>query len=140
MREEYDEAIIQLGIGQLFVKAKVNEENDVYDRDINGEGKEGDTESKEKKLAVAPWVTDEVKVLCRLIKEGAGRGAKHRSRNKKADEKCKNRKGKKKKDLKVFLDEVIDKKVEVKMADNTVPLSKAISSAVDVPFPAGWQQ
>ena len=63
---------------------------------------------------------DEVKVICRLIKEVRDEGL-SADENKKADEKCKNQKGKKKKDLKVFLDEVIDKKVEVKMANNGLP-------------------
>lgn len=130
LREEYDEAIIREALDR-FVKSKVSHENDDSDSNASGEGKEEGTESKEKKLAVAPWVTDEVKVICRLIKEVREEGL-SADEKKKAEEKHKNQKGKKKKDLKVFLDEVIDKKIEAKMANNAAALSKAISSAVDI--------
>lgn len=133
LREEYDEATIREALDR-FVKSKVSDENDDADSEPSDEGAEESSEakSKEKKLAVAPWVTEELKIICRLIKEVRDEGATP-DEQKKAEEKHKNQKGKKKKkDLEFFLEEVIDKKIKAQMANNARALTAAIGSAVDV--------
>lgn len=125
-----DEAIIREALDR-FVKSKVSDENNDANSEPSDEVAGENTESKDKKLAVAPWITEEIKIICRLIKEVRDEGL-TADEMQKAEEKQKNQKGKKKKDLKVIVEEAIDKKIEAKMTNNAKALSDAIGSAVDV--------
>ena len=130
LKEEYDENIIREALDR-FVKSKVKDENDEDAGEGDEEPLEKSKESSEKKLAVAPWITEEIKIICKLVKEVRDEGLTD-DEKKKAEEKHMKQRGRNKKDLNLFLEEVIDKKIRVKMTSSADALSKAISSAVDV--------
>lgn len=123
LKGEYEESIIQETL-ERFVKAE--SKNDYEDENIE----EFDS-STEKKLAVAPWVTEEFKILCQIVKETRNEGLSE-DEHQKATQKFEKKKGEKKKELNVFIDQALGKKIERKMKEKADTLKKGIASAVDV--------
>ena len=125
--EEYSEDIIREALDR-FVKSKAKEKNGT---DVEESQTEETDESSEKKLAVAPWVKDEFKVICKVVREVREAGLTETEREK-AIEKFKKQTGKKKKNENYFIEQAIAKKIDVGMQDNSDALAKAVGSAVDV--------
>lgn len=130
LRGQFEEPIIREALDR-FVKSKIKDEDDDSNDESGVELPDELNESKEKKLAVAPWITEEIKIICQHVKEVRDEGLTEDEKQK-AEEKHKKQKGKKKKDLSVFLEDAIDKKIRAKMASSADALSKAIGSAIDV--------
>lgn len=120
---EFEENIIQETL-ERFVRTKTNDDTD---EDSESEG----NDSSEKKLAVAPWVKEEFRILCQAVKEVKQKGLAEDERQK-AMEKFEKQKGKKKKDVEYFMDQIFTKKIEDRIAVHAEALSKAVGSAVDV--------
>ncbi|MCG2740029.1 MAG: type I-E CRISPR-associated protein Cas7/Cse4/CasC [Syntrophaceae bacterium] len=111
---------------ERFAKTKSNEDED---DDIQ---EEGDSEKGTvKKIAVAPWIKDEFKVICQIVKEvrDAGLSSEEEEKAKQVFEK---QKGKKKKPLGNFIDAAFGKKIDKQLETNREVLLKAIGSATDV--------
>ncbi len=123
LKGNYKEAIIQEAL-ERFVKAE--SKNDSGDENTD----ESDN-STEKKLAVAPWITEEFKVLCQTVQEARNEGL-SADEHQKATQKFEKQKGRKKKELSVFIDQAMGKKIERKMKEKADTLNKGIASAVDV--------
>jgi len=123
LKSEYEEAIIQEAL-ERFVKAKPKDDSKADNAD------ESDN-STEKKLAVAPWITEEFKILCQTVQEVKNEDLTEEE-HRRAKQKCEKQKGKKKQELNFFIDQALGKKIESKMKEKAVALKKAIASAVDV--------
>ena len=124
LKEDFDELTIREGL-ERFAKTKSDDEGDENDSE--------DVEEKtsDKKLAVAPWIKDEFKIICKIVKEVRmeGLSAEDKEKAKQAYEK---QKGKKKKPLEHFIDIAIGKKIEKRLEVNRGALLSAISTATDV--------
>ena len=128
LKDEFEDSIIQEAL-ERFVKAEVaaedNEENQV---DVEIETK------PDKKLAVAPWIMEEIKVLCRLVKEvhEAGLSPEEEDKALKDFEKQRAPKKGEKKPLEHYRGQIYSKKIEARMKENKVALISAIGTAKDV--------
>ncbi len=128
IRREYAETIVQEAL-ERFVKTQVvAEEND------DDEAGENAANTTEKKLAVAPWIKDEFKVLCSTIKDvrGSGLTAEEEDKAKTDCDKQKQPKKGSKKPLEYFREQLFAKKIEAAMKANKEALIAAIASAKDV--------
>jgi len=123
LKSEYEEAIIQEAL-EMFVKTKSKDDSeaDVADESDN---------STEKKIAVAPWITEEFKILCQTVQEVRNEGLSE-EQHRRATQKSEKQKGKKKQELNFFIDQALGEKIKSKMKEKSVALKKAIASAVDV--------
>ncbi len=120
---DYEEAIIQEAL-ERFVKSESKNDSEDENTDESDNG-------PEKKLAVAPWITEEFKILCQTVQETREEDLSEDERQK-ATQKFKNQKGRKKKKLNVFVDQALGRKIEHKMKEKADALKKGIASAVDV--------
>lgn len=128
IKSEFSDVIVQEAL-ERFVKTQVSIE--ASDDDQSDE----DTENTpEKKLAVAPWIKEEFKVLCRLVKEvqNAGLTPEEEEKAKKNCEKQKKPKKGEKKPIKHFREQILANKIEAKLKENKAALHAAIGSATDV--------
>lgn len=123
LHDQFDPSLVAQTM-ELFVRAKVtgDESEDAEDQEQGAGGNES------KKLAVAPWAIDEIRVLCGILKDVSltedERG--------KAKENAKKQKGKKKKSEQEFIDDALTKKRTKAVQDKTDLVRKAISSALDI--------
>jgi len=127
IKKEYSD-VIQDAL-ERFVKTQVTTEEN--DDDQSDEEKE---KKPEKKLAVAPWIKEEFKILCRIVKEvrEAGLTPEEKEKAQKDHDKQKKPKKGEKKPPEYFEGQIIDKKIEAKMKDNKKALLAAVASAKDV--------
>ncbi len=124
--DEFEESIIRETVDR-FVKAKAQEDADDDNDDETGT-------ADEKKSAVAPWIEEEIKEICRVVKDIRNMGLtaeeRQKAQNKYGSQKV--AKGKTKRSLEDFEEQIIAKKIEDKMADHSQALAKAVASALDV--------
>ncbi len=133
LRDEFDEVLISETV-ERFVKASLG-----VDEEENGnENAEGTIESAEetdtkktKKLAVAPWVTDEIRELCRIV-DRIKRAGFTKEELISVKEKLEKQKGKKKKTEQELLDELLNKKIEKEIESNLATLRTACAAAKDI--------
>jgi CRISPR system Cascade subunit CasC len=128
LKGEFSTAIVQEAL-ERFVKTQITTEEDDDDQT------DDDSESKpDKKLAVAPWIKEEFKVLCRVVKEvkDADLTPEEKGKANKDYEKQKKPKSGEKKSLKHFHDQIFAKKIEANMKASKAALLAAIGSAKDV--------
>jgi len=125
IKSEFSDDIVQEAL-ERFVKTQVTMEESDDQSDEENENK------PDKKLAVAPWIKEEFKVLCRIVKEvqNAGLTSEEEEKAKKGYEKQKP-KGEKK-PIEHFRGQIMAKKMEAKMKENKAALVAAIGSAKDV--------
>ena len=123
LRDEFDPSLVAKTM-ELFVRTKVTDD-DSEDSEDQEEGAGG---HESKKLAVAPWAIDEIRILCGICKdvslteEEIG----------KAKENTKKQKGKKKKTEHEFIDDVLTKKRTKAVQEKIGAVRKAIASALDI--------
>lgn len=125
LRSEFEPSLITKTM-ELFVREKT-EDGETED---SGEQEEGavDDGGKSKKLAVAPWSIDEIRVLCSIVKavsltdDEIGKA--------KAD--AAKQKGKKKKPEQEFIDDVLTRKRIKAVKEKNDVVRKAIGSALDI--------
>ena len=128
LKIEFNDAIVQEAL-ERFVKTQITTEENSDDQT------DDDPENKpDKKLAVAPWIKEEFRVLCHVVKEvrNAGLAAAEEEKAKKDYEKQKQPKKGQKKPLEHFQGQIIAKKIEDKMKESKAALLAAIGSAKDV--------
>lgn len=125
-KDEFDESTIKEAL-ERFSKTKASDKND---DDLD----EDETETtSDKKLAVAPWIKDEFKIICQIVKDVRKEGLSSEEEEK-ANQSFDKQKGKKKKSLEHFIEIAFGKKIEKKLEANKIALMNAISSAIDVAF------
>lgn len=123
LRDEFDPNLITQTM-ELFVKSNV-EQNEADEGDKQGD----DAGSNEKKkLAVAPWALEEIRILCNLIKDIALTD----EEMKKAREKAAKQKGKNKKTEQEWIDEALTEKRTKAVRANTTQIRQAMGSALDI--------
>lgn len=123
--DDFEEGTIKEAL-ERFAKTKSSGDED------DDTPEEGDSEkSTVKKIAVAPWIKDEFKVICQIVKEvrDAGLASEEEA---KATQDFEKQKGKKKKPLQNFIDAAFGKKIDKQLETNREALLKAIGSATDV--------
>lgn len=124
LKDEFDEITIKEAI-ERFAKTKASDENE---DDLAEEETETVTD---KKIAVAPWIKDEFKIICQLVKEAREEGVSLEEKEK-AKQAFDKQRGKKKKPLEHFIEIAFGKKIEKKLEVSKLALTKAIRSAMDV--------
>jgi CRISPR system Cascade subunit CasC len=125
LKSDYTEEIIIRAMDS-FVKDVQKTENIDDDSD--------EPDEKEKKLAVAPWIISEIKVICNAVKEVVENGLSD-DELEKAEEKYKKQKQPRqgnKKPLSFYQNEIISNKIKAALSKDTKALSKAIGSSIDV--------
>jgi CRISPR system Cascade subunit CasC len=125
LHNEFEPSLIAKTM-ELFVREK-NEDGETEDADEQGDGVGGD-DGKSKKLAVAPWSIDEIRVLCGIVK--AVSLADDEIAKAKAD--AAKQKGKKKKSEQDFIDEILTKKRIKAVKEKGNVVRKAMASALDI--------
>ncbi len=126
LEDQFEEKVIKEAL-ERFAKTKTAEEeaDDESESDV-GKG-------KDKKLAVAPWIKEEFKIICQIIKDVREEGLSPEEEEK-AQQDYNKQKAKKKKTLESFFDKEYEKKIDKRLKDNKEALLKAIGSATDVAF------
>ncbi len=128
LKNEFPEEIIQEAL-ERFVKTQVTAD------EIDGDQTDEDSESQpDKKLAVAPWIKEEFKILCHAVKGVQNVGLTPAEEEKANNDYEKHKKTKKgdKKSLEHFRGQIFTKKIEAKMRESKAALLAAIGSAKDV--------
>jgi CRISPR system Cascade subunit CasC len=119
---------------ERFVKtsksASVEVEEDTADEQGGEAGEKSDSKKIDKKVAVAPWVTNEIREICRVIKTVKDEGLTDEEL-KKIDETFSKQK-KKKKSKEDFVEEVIGKKIEKALKEKADIVTNALASAKDI--------
>ena len=111
---------------ELFVRAKASDdETEVTDEQEDSTG--GDT-GKPKKLAVAPWSIDEIRVLCSIVNDVSL--TEEETTKAKAD--AAKQKGKKKKSEQEFVDDALTKKRVKAVKDKIDQVRTAIGKTADI--------
>jgi CRISPR system Cascade subunit CasC len=133
LKDEFEKDLIE-DAADRFVAATALEEENGGGEEADAEEAEGE-EAKEEKRAVAPWVKEEIRVLCRIIKEAKKEGLSEDEKEKAIKKIGKEvGKGKDKRRLtesdclKEALNQKIDKKIKERLSD----LRSAIGKAADV--------
>ncbi|MBY0574979.1 MAG: type I-E CRISPR-associated protein Cas7/Cse4/CasC [Gallionellaceae bacterium] len=130
LRDEFDPDLIAKTM-ELFVRAKVadDESEDADEQEDNASG----NDEKSKKLAVAPWTLEEIKVLCGIVNEVSLTDEEiSKAREKAAKQKEPKGKGKKKKSEQEFIDEALTKKRVDAVKKKIDSVRKAMASALDI--------
>lgn len=123
LRDEFDPKLISQTM-ELFVKSNV-EQNEPDEGDNQGD----DTSTSEKKkLAVAPWALEEIRLLCNILKDIALTD----EEAKKAKEKAAKQKGKNKKTEQDLIDEALTEKRIKAVRANSAQIRQAMGSALDI--------
>lgn len=125
LRDEFEPSLIAKTM-ELFVREQ-NEDGETEDADEQEDGAVGDS-TNSKKLAVAPWSIDEIRVLCDIVK--AVSLTEDEQGKAKAD--AAKQKGKKKKSEQEFIDDVLTKKRVKAVKEKGDVVRKAIASALDI--------
>lgn len=123
--DDFEEVTIKEAL-ERFAKTKSSGDED-DDTQEEGDSEKGNV----KKIAVAPWIKDEFKVLCQIVKEVRDAGLSSEEEAK-AMQDFEKQKGKKKKPLDGFMDAAYGKKIDKQLENNREALLKAIGSATDV--------
>lgn len=128
LKDEFDEKIIQ-ETAERFVKTKAiaGENND-------DQATEETDDNPVKKLAVAPWIKDEFKILCQVVKEvrEAGLTAEEEEKALHFFEKQKKPKKGEKKPLEHFQEKTVAKNIDARLKEHKAALLAAIGTAKDV--------
>jgi CRISPR system Cascade subunit CasC len=124
---EFSEVIIKEALDR-FAKTKSNESEN--EEAIAEDGSENE-KAPDKKIAVAPWIKEEFKIICRIVKTVRDEGL-SQEEEEKAKQAFTKQKGKKKKSLDSFIDAAFGKKIDKQLEVNRDALLKAIASATDV--------
>lgn len=135
LQGEFEPALI-IDTVERFVRAKSADQVDEDDGSVDVEQAEGkDDKTVAKKLAVAPWVVNEIRELAKIVGEARSIGLTDVEIASANDKFTKQKPtAKKKKTLQDFKDELLDKKIERAVKEKSEILEAALSSAVDIAF------
>lgn len=131
--DEFEPVFVTEAIDRFVKTAKAttgDAEGDAADEESDDTAEKGDTKKASKKIAVAPWVTNEIREICRVIKAVKEEGL--TADELKKIEEAFNKQKKKKKSQDDFKDEAIGKKIEKQLKEKTEAVKNALASAVDI--------
>lgn len=131
--DEFEPAFVNEAIDR-FVKTAKSASNDTEDDAADEESVEStektDAKKADKKIAVAPWVTNEIREICRVIKAVKDEGLSDEELKKLEESFSKQKK--KKKSLEDLREELISKKIEKQLKEKAETVKNALASAVDI--------
>jgi len=130
LKGEFEAALIE-ETADRFVKASVAIEHEEDEDGLDEEAGKATEPTQEKKLAVAPWVPEEIRVLCRLVEQVRDAGLSDKEKQS-AKEKFAKQKGKEKKPEQHFVEEIFDKKIKKSIEGNLMELQRACGTALDL--------
>lgn len=126
----FDRALIERSI-ILFSQSSAPDTSDP-DVEINSAASDGETtHAVSNKVAVAPWVLNELGVICRSVQECEAEGLTV-DEMEKVNQKHAKQKGKKKKTIEALVEEALVLKVGKHVANRALELSMALDAAMDV--------
>ena len=125
LKDEFEPALIAKTM-ELFVRAKASDD-ETEETDEQEDSTAGDTE-KPKKLAVAPWSIDEIRVLCSIVNDVSLT----EEETTKAKAAAAKQKGKKKKSEQEFVDDTLTKKRVKAVKDKIDQVRTAIGKTADI--------
>jgi len=131
--DEFEPAFVTEAIDRFVKTAKATTgevEADAADEENDESVEKGDTKKASKKIAVAPWVSNEIREICRIVKAVKEEGL-LADELKKLDDTF-NKQKKKKKSLEELKDEAIGKKIEKQLKEKAETVKNALASAVDI--------
>ena len=131
--DEFEPAFVTEAIDRFVKTAKaaaseVEEDSAADESDESAE--KVDTKKAGKKIAVAPWVSNEIREICRVVKAVKDEGLSAEELKKLED--TFNKQKKKKKSLEDLKEEAIGKKIEKQLKEKAESVRKALASAVDI--------
>lgn len=132
LKDEFEKDLIEDAADRFVAAAALEEENDGGEE---ADAEKTEEEAKEEKRAVAPWVTEEIRVLCRAIKEVKEEGLSEDEKEKAMKKVGKETgKGKDKRRLTESdcLKEALNQKIDKKIKERVNDLRSAIGKAADV--------
>lgn len=131
--DEFEAAFVTEAIDR-FVKTTKSTASEVEEgtaEEDSGESTEkSETKKADKKVAVAPWVVNEIREICRVIKAVKDEGLSVEELAKIDESFIKQKKKKKSKDE--LIDEAIGKKIEKQLKEKSDVVANALASAVDI--------
>lgn len=131
--DEFEDAFVTEAIDR-FVKTTKSTASEVEEgtaEEDSGEATEkSETKKADKKVAVAPWVVNEIREICRVIKAVKDEGLSVEELAKIDEAFIKQKKKKKSKDE--LIDEAIGKKIEKQLKEKSDVVANALASAVDI--------
>lgn len=125
LQDEFEPALIAKTM-ELFVRAKASDD-DASETENQEEGADSDAGAN-KKLAVAPWAIEEIRVLCGIVKEVALTD----DEIEKAKANFSKQKGKKKKTEQEFIEDALTKKRVKAVKDKSDQVRVAIGKTADI--------
>lgn len=135
LSDEFDENEIRFAAKSFVRTAKLIDDAE-SDDEIDEGSEQNHTETEaDKKLAVAPWVVEEIRQICRLIKEVKAEGLTDKEREsalKKVGKSVGKGKNKRKLTETDCLAEALEKKISKRLKDKSNDIARAISSALDI--------
>ncbi|CCE25372.1 type I-E CRISPR-associated protein Cas7/Cse4/CasC [Methylotuvimicrobium alcaliphilum] len=126
LSDEFEPAFVSEAIDRFVKTAKATAgEADASD---NGDdpAEKGAAKKASKKIAVAPWVSNEIREICRVIKAVKNEGLSADEMKKIEDTK------KKKENLEDLIEKAINKKIEKQLKEKAEAINNALASAVDI--------
>ncbi|WP_020161336.1 type I-E CRISPR-associated protein Cas7/Cse4/CasC [Methylobacter marinus] len=133
LSDEFDPAFVTEAIDRFVktTKSTVNEvEEDTADEQGGESAEKTDSKKTDKKVAVAPWVVNEIREICRVIKAVKDEGLSDKEL-KKIDETF-NKQKKKKKSKEDLVEEALGKKIEKMLKEKADVVANALASAKDI--------
>lgn len=127
LQDEFDSETIAQAI-DLFVKSKKSDDESNEEEETR---EDEEVDSLKKKIAVAPWVIGEIRVIAAAVKEVSNSGFTD-AETAKIKEKLSKQKGKKKKSEEELKQELLLAKVQKATTARTEELKSALASAVDI--------
>lgn len=137
LADDFDEAEIRFAAESFVKAAKFSDGDDSdgnQDVDAGTEHEEADAKSS-KKLAVAPWAVEEMREVCRLIREVKSEGLSEKEREsalKRVGKTAGKGKDKRKLTQNDCLEEALNKKIIKRLKEKSDDITRVISSALDI--------
>ncbi|MGH8578631.1 MAG: type I-E CRISPR-associated protein Cas7/Cse4/CasC [Gammaproteobacteria bacterium] len=130
LRNEFEEKLIAETVERFVKASNTDDKSDAEENEAEDTVNEEETK-KSNKLAVAPWVTNEIRELCRIVKTVKDGGLTEKELAS-IKEKFNKQKGKKKKTEQEIIGELWDKKIQKEIDEKGEGLRTAFSTAVDI--------
>lgn len=131
--DEFEPAFVTEAIDR-FVKTSKSTANEVEEGTADEEGDEsaekGEAKKTSKKIAVAPWVVNEIREICRVIKAVKKEGLSEEELKKIGDSFSKQKKKKQSKEE--LVEKKLGEKIEKQLKEKADVVTKALASAVDI--------
>lgn len=137
LSDEFVEAEIRFAAESFVKAARTNDAEDSDgDQQIEVDTEQGEDDSKStKKLAVAPWAVEEMREICRVIRQVKSEGLSEKEREstlRRVGKTAGKGKNKRKLTQEDCLEEALNKKIVKELKERAENMTRAVSSALDI--------